>query len=188
MPKTVLALAAPGFEPIELITPVDFLRRAGAEVLIAAVGCGKVVGGAHGITIQADVLFEEVKGQTYDMIFAPGGLPGTTNLAKNKDVVEFIKRHDAAKKFVTAICAAPGFVLAEACNILKGKHACGYPGCDKAIGTTGGYIQTDNVVVDGHIITSRGPGTALLIGFAMIKALFGEAKEAEIRKGVISPL
>lgn len=185
MPK-VLILAATGFEPMELVNPTDLLRRAGADVKVAAVGTpGLQVDAAHGVKILADVQFDAVKNETFDLVVAPGGMPGTKNLAGNHDVVEFIKRHNTAGKWVGAICAAPGFVLAEACGILKGKHACGYPGCDNGIAETGGHLETKAVTVDGNIITSRGPGTSILFGLALIEHLISKEKSDEVAKGAI---
>lgn len=185
MPK-VLVLAATGFEPMELVNPTDLLRRAGADVKVAAVGTeGLQVDAAHGIKIVADVLFADVKNETYDLVVSPGGMPGTKNLAANQDVVEFIKRHEKAGKLVAAICAAPGFVLAQACGIMKGKKGCGYPGCDGPIAETGGEITTDAVTRDGNIITSRGPGTSQQFGLALIEALISKEKAAEVAKGAL---
>lgn len=183
----VCVLVAPGFEPIEAITPIDFLRRAGAEVVVAAVGHNDLnIKGAHDITMKCDASFESVHGETFDCVVAPGGMPGTKNLAKDAKVVEFIKKHHAAGKLVGAICAAPGFVLAEACQLLKGKNACGYPGTDDKIAENGGSKNEDPVTIDGNIVTSRGPGTASLFAVTLIKVLFGEEKSQEIGKGTLT--
>ena len=182
----VCVCLAPGFEPIEAITPIDFLRRAGAEVIVAAVGNPDLlVKGAHNVTVQCDIHFEAVAGETFDGIVCPGGLPGTTNLAKDAAVVASIQRHFKAGKIVGAICAAPGMLLAETCKIVEGKKACGYPGCDAGIQENGGQMMEDLVVTDGNLVTSRGPGTAALFALALIKALFGEAKEQQIGKGTL---
>jgi 4-methyl-5(b-hydroxyethyl)-thiazole monophosphate biosynthesis len=182
----VLFLLAPGFEPIEAITPIDLLRRAGAEVTLAAVGTPDLlVAAAHKVTVKADVKFDDVATQLFDAIVAPGGMPGTTNLAGTPAVVTAIRAHNSAGKLVGAICAAPGFVLGSAAQILGGKNAAGYPGADKGITESGGTIVVQPVVIDGNIITSRGPGTALPFGLALVKALFGAAKEQEIGKAVL---
>lgn len=180
-----VVLLAPGFEPIEAITPIDFLRRAGVEVVVAAVGGNLAVKSAHDVTVTCEVKFEQVAGETFDGIICPGGLPGTTNLAKDAKVVEAIKRHFQAGKVVGAICAAPGMLLGDACQIVKGKKACGYPGCDDGIAKNGGQKMEDLVTVDGNLVTSRGPGTAALFGLALIKALVGPEKEQAIGKGTL---
>lgn len=186
MSKSVLVFAVTGFEPVELVQPVDFLRRAGAKVTVAAVGSkSKIVKGDQGVTIEADALLSDVKGKMFDMVYAPGGIPGADNLAKDKDVVEIIRKHHEAKRWVTSICASPGAVLA-ACDILKGRKACGYPGMDDGISKAGGIKTETKTTVDGNIITSRGPGTAGLLAFEQIKALFGEETMRAVLQGTIS--
>ena len=183
----VLVLLAPGFEEIEAITPIDFLRRAGAEVTIASVGHNDLnVKGSHEITIKADVKFNDVHTQLFDAIICPGGIPGTTNLAKTKEVIDALHAHNKAGKVVAAICAAPGFILAEAAQLLKGKNACGFPGPDQKITENGGNRKEDPVTVDGNIITSRAAGTAIKFALALIEKLCGAEKAQEIGKGTLS--
>jgi 4-methyl-5(b-hydroxyethyl)-thiazole monophosphate biosynthesis len=185
MPRA-LVLLAPGFEPIEATTPIDLLRRGGVEVILAAVGTADLlVTAAHNITVKADVAFDSVATQLFDAIVAPGGMPGTTNLAANAKVVAAIQAHYKAGKIVAAICAAPGFVLGSAAKILAGKKAAGYPGADKGITEVGGTIVNEPVVIDGNIITSRGPGTAPNFGLALVKALVGAEKEQQVGKAIL---
>ncbi|KAH0785070.1 DJ-1 family protein [Histomonas meleagridis] len=180
-------LIAPGFEEVEAITPADFLRRAGVEVILASVGHDDLsIKGAHNIVIKCNAKFPEISKNIYDAIICPGGLPGTTNLAKDANVVEAIKAHLAAGKIVAAICAAPGFVLAEACGIMNGKTGCGYPGCDDKITENGGTKVEDRVYADGNIITSRGPGTASLFALEILRKLVGNEKADEIGKGTLT--
>lgn len=182
----VLVLLAPGFEEIEAITPIDFLRRAGAEVTIASVGHNDLnVKGSHEITIKADVKFNDVHTQLFDAIICPGGIPGTTNLAKTKEVIDALHAHNKAGKVVAAICAAPGFILAEAAQLLKGKNACGFPGPDQKITENGGNRKEDPVTVDGNIITSRAAGTAIKFALALIEKLCGAEKAHEVGKGTL---
>ncbi|KAK8870310.1 hypothetical protein M9Y10_008188 [Tritrichomonas musculus] len=183
----VLILLAPGFEEIEAITPIDYLRRAGAEVTTASVGHNDLnVKGAHDVTIKADVKFTDVHTQLFDAIVCPGGMPGTKNLAKTKEVIDALHAHEKAGKVVAAICAAPGFVLAEAAQLLKGKNACGYPGSDEKITENGGHKNENPVTVDGNIITSRGPGTAYKFALALIEKLVGADKAQEVGKGTLN--
>jgi 4-methyl-5(b-hydroxyethyl)-thiazole monophosphate biosynthesis len=181
-----LVLLAPGFEPVEALTPIDLLRRGGVEVTLAAVGTPDLlVTAAHNITVKADVPFESVSGQIFDAIIAPGGQPGTKNLAANATVVAAIQAHNAAGKVVAAICAAPGFVLGSAAKLLAGKKAAGYPGADGGITEVGGTIVNEAVVVDGNIVTSRGVGTAIQFGLALVKVLVGAEKEQAVGKAIL---
>lgn len=183
--KAIILLAT-GFEEVEAVTPIDFLRRVGVEVTIASVGTGKLeASGAHGVVFKTDVRFEDVATNLYDAIIAPGGLPGTTNLAADAQVVAAIKSHFAAGKVVAAICAAPGFLFAEACGIMKGRTGCGYPGCDDKIEQFGGSKVSDRVHIDGNIITSRGPGTAPDFALALVRKLLGEQAATKLGKGTL---
>lgn len=185
MVKVCICLA-PGFEECEALVPTDFLRRAGAEVILAAVGTPDLlVQAAQKVTVKADVKFDDVQNEEFDAIICPGGMPGTTNLAKHAPLIVKLKKQVTSGKLVAAICAAPGFVLAEAAQILNGKHACGYPGTDDLITKNGGIKSNDPVVVDGNIITSRAPGTAYLFALALIKYLFDQSKADEIAKGTL---
>ena len=183
---TVLILAATGFEPIELVTTCDILRRSGANVKVAAVGTESLaVRTSHSMIIHADAFFNDLEDHTYDLIVCPGGMPGTKNLASDVSVVEFIKRHYSAGKICAAICAAPGYVFAEACGILKGKRACGYPGTDQKIEENGGIITEMDVVKDGNIVTSRGPGTAVEFALTLVDILWGKEKRNEVARGLL---
>lgn len=185
MPKVII-LAVPGVEPMEVVCPVDLLRRAGVDVKIAAACTNEIqVEASFGIKIVADVMFDSIKNETFDLVIAPGGMSGPDNLTNNQDTIEFIKRHDMAGKLVAAICAASGYVLAKACGIMKGRKGCRYPGLDTPIEEAGGELTTDIVTRDGNVITSRGPGTSLQFGIALVEALFSKEKAQEIAKNAI---
>ena len=51
---TVLIILPEGFEELEAVAPIDLLRRAGAEVVTAALGDGIHVTGRNGLTVHAD--------------------------------------------------------------------------------------------------------------------------------------
>lgn len=181
-----LVLIATGTEPVEVICPIDFMLRGGIEVVTASVGTPTTyVECDPFLRVTCDVRFEDVKDQLYDVIVVPGGSPGTQNLAENKDVVKCIQAHHTAGKHIASICAAPGMVLAEACQIMKGVTGCGYPGVDDKIDQNGGKKVIERVHVDGKIITSRGPGTAPLFGIEIVRQLVGEAKANEIAAGML---
>ena len=74
---------AQGFEEIEALCPLDIMRRAGIEVRTVGVG-SKEITGAHKITVTADITLDEYKYSSPDMIFLPGGMPGTLNLAASE--------------------------------------------------------------------------------------------------------
>ena len=180
MSKTGVFLAQ-GLEEIEGLTVVDLLRRAGVEVVTISISGAREVTGSHNITVLADALFEDVDFAELDGVVLPGGMPGTTNLMNHAGVNEVMKTFDGAGKLVAAICAAPS-VLGQA-GLLKGRKATCYPGFEGKL--TGAVISTDEVVRDGHIITSRGMGTAIPFGLALTAYFMGQEKAGELGKSII---
>ncbi len=166
---------ATGYEEVEALTVVDLLRRAGVETTMVSVTGEKNVTGSHGITIQVDKLFKEID-DSADMLVLPGGMPGTPNLKAHKGLTEMIERYAAdSSKYIAAICAAPT-VFGEM-GLLQDRMATCYPGMEE--GLIGATVLEDKVVIDGRIITSRGLGTAIHFGLALVGILAGgdEAKE-----------
>ena len=164
MPKTAIFLAD-GFEEIEALTVVDLLRRANIEISTVSIMGRKNVTGSHNITVEADALLEETDFDSLDMLILPGGMPGTTNLADCKALTDKIKEFDENDKMLCAICAAP--TVFGKLGILKGKKACCFPGREDDL--LGADVQTSSVTKDGHFITSRGMGTAIDFGLAIIE-------------------
>jgi 4-methyl-5(b-hydroxyethyl)-thiazole monophosphate biosynthesis len=177
MPKTTLVILAEGFEEIEAIAPVDVLRRAGVRVTLVGVN-SLVVKSSRNIGVQADVLLKDIK-DLPDAVILPGGLPGATNLAKSGEVARLVKQMNAAGKLVAAICAAPAAVLAPL-GILDGKKATCYPGDERDFSGKTVYSE-ERVVVDGNIITSQGPGTALEFALAIAARLAGQEMAGTVR-------
>lgn len=176
-----LVLLANGFEEVEGITQVDFLRRGGLNVTSASIHDSKTVMGAHNIPVGADALLSELNPDDFDIVILPGGGVGTQNLGKSQAVVSIIKKYSAENKWVAAICAAPS-VLGDN-GLVKGKKCTCYPGFESHM--TGGEITTDEVVVDGKIITSRGPGTALAFALKIIELLVSKEAAVEVAEDAL---
>ncbi|PIU39866.1 MAG: DJ-1 family protein, partial [Candidatus Omnitrophica bacterium CG07_land_8_20_14_0_80_50_8] len=125
MKKTALIVLADGFEEIEAVTPIDVLRRAGIEVIVAGVGKREVTG-AHDITVETDLMLEQYQGIP-DAVVLPGGMPGAANLNQSEALKDLLQKMKRAGKIIAAICASPAVVLAPN-GILEGKKATCYPG------------------------------------------------------------
>ncbi|KAB1440975.1 DJ-1 family glyoxalase III [Candidatus Galacturonibacter soehngenii] len=171
---------ADGFEEIEGLTVVDLLRRAEIEIDMISITKKREVTGAHQIVVLADKLFEEVSFETYDMLVLPGGMPGTKNLGACEGLVTLLKQFAKEKKNISAICAAPS-VLGDN-EILKGKHAICYPGFEERL--KGAVIEEKNVVVDENIITSKGMGTAIDFGLAIIEKLVNQKTALKLKAAI----
>lgn len=179
MTKKILVLLAEGFEEVEAITPIDYLRRAGVEVTTAAIGEDQTVKGSHGIPVMADTTLStltrqggQVDSAAWDGVLLPGGIPGAPNLAASKGTSDLVKNMSQAGKWVCAICASPAVVLFPL-GILKDRRFTCYPGMEEKV--SGATWSEEPVVIDGHIITSRGAGTAAAWAVAIIGKLTDEA-------------
>jgi 4-methyl-5(b-hydroxyethyl)-thiazole monophosphate biosynthesis len=192
MPKKALILLAEGFEEVEAITPIDYLRRAGIEACTAAVGGKRTVTGAHGIPVTADILLADAAGKApWDAIVLPGGMPGASNLAASKETAALLTGAVASGALICAICASPAVVLAPL-GLLSGKKFTCYPGMEGTVpAAAGARWSEDRVVTDAGgtycLITSRGAGTAADFAIAVISKLLSEAEGEKIAKSVVMP-
>lgn len=175
----VYIFLADGFEEIEGLTAVDLLRRAGCDVKTVSVIGRKVIKGSHDICLYADMMFDDIK-EKADMLVLPGGMPGTNHLREHEGLAALLKEQYEAGKWVAAICAAPS--VFEGLGFLKDRKATSYPG---AVGEAVGEYLEDKVVVDGHVITSRGVGTAIPFALKLIEVLCGAGKAEEIAASII---
>jgi len=185
MAKKTLVLLADGFEDVEAITPVDYLRRAGIEVTTASIsGNLTVTSKWGGIKMIADTTLTGLvkQGGGWDAVILPGGMPGASNLAASKETGSLLKNMAAAGKLVCAICAAPAIVLAPL-GLLAGKKFTCYPGMEKGIND--GKWSDARVVTDGNIITSRGAGTAGEFAIAIIEKLLDKTTADKIAAAVL---
>jgi 4-methyl-5(b-hydroxyethyl)-thiazole monophosphate biosynthesis len=176
MAKILVPLAT-GFEEIEAVTIIDLLRRASNHVVTCSLQDTLEVSGAHFITIQANATIKSVLNENFDMIVLPGGGQGTQNLASNKTVQELLKKFKVEKKLIPAICAAP-YALHTA-GVLNKKYTC-YPSFEKKIGETG-YCPNEDVVIDGNVITSKGPSTAMSFALELVKLLNGQESFKQLK-------
>ena len=168
-------LLAPGFEEVEAVTPADFLRRAGVDVRFVGIG-GLLIEGSHGIRLQADTTIEELAEEPEGVI-VPGGMPGAANIAASPRAMELIRRTHERQRLVAAICAAPAVVL-EPAGVLAGRRATCFPGMEERFATA--RFTQNRVVVDGNVVTSRGPGTSAEFAVKLIELIAGREKAQEI--------
>ncbi|MDA3938807.1 MAG: DJ-1/PfpI family protein [Spirochaetia bacterium] len=180
--KKITVLIATGFEEIEAITPIDILRRGGLDVVTAGIGDTKITG-SHGIKIECDATIEQINADDFDGVVIPGGLPGASNISESSEANQFIKSMYRDKKLIAAICASPSMVLSPL-KILDGMKSTGYPGFESEFSDFV-EIKTENVVVDGNFITSKGPGTAADFSFAILEYLLGKEKMDSVAQSML---
>ncbi|MBF0505733.1 MAG: DJ-1/PfpI family protein [Nitrospirae bacterium] len=179
MPR-VAVLLADGFEEVEAMSIVDVLRRADITAVIAGLHAGHIEG-AHQVKVIPDTTIDAIHADNFDMLVLPGGQPGSDNLNADERVKVLIRDFYKKGKLTGAICAAP-YVLANA-GILDGKEATVYPSFENRLGKAR-YVNK-NVVSDGQILTSRGPGTALEFGIAIVEKLVSRERAEAIKEAML---
>jgi len=176
--KKVLIPLAEGFEEIEALATADILKRAGLEVVIAGFP-GTIVKGRSDIKVITEKRIDDVDYRDFDCLVLHGGNPGYINLGKSKKVVEIINDFDRQKKLIAAICAAPSILAKQ--GVLDNRRATIFPGMEREVPRP----RSAKVVVDGHIITSQGPGTTIDFALEIIKNLLGKAKADEVSRELV---
>jgi 4-methyl-5(b-hydroxyethyl)-thiazole monophosphate biosynthesis len=181
--KKVAVLLAEGFEEVEAVTPIDFLRRADITVYPTKIGesNSKIVKGSRGIFIEAEYFLQDLP-DNLDAVILPGGMPGAKNLSESEEVIELLKTMIQENKIICAICAAPAVVLNKH-NLLDGHKATCFPSFEKEY--TEVKYSPERVVIDGQFITSQGAGTAAEFSIAIIKQLVGEEAALKIHKATL---
>jgi len=211
MNKKAIVLMADGFEDVEAVTPIDYLRRAGVNVTTASISDNLTVTSRWGgIKLISDITLTDLLKQNrcdWDAVIVPGGMPGASNLAASNETSELLKKMAAAGKLICAICASPVVVLAPL-GLISGKRFTCYPGLEMKAADSkssdnlrSNEPQSDdkqpvelwsddlwsdeNVVVDGNIITSRAAGTAGKFAIVIIEQLLGRAAGKKIADSVL---
>lgn len=180
---SVLIPLAEGFEELEAVALIDVMRRGGIEVRLVFIEDelhGRLVTGANGITLQADMSIKNIIVDDFDMIVLPGGWKGTYALAENARVLELLKQFKE-NKIVGAMCAAP-FALKKA-GVLGHNYTC-YPGAKDEIDQPG-YTEDKKVVIDANVMTSQGPGTAVCFGLSIVETLVGKESMQAVKDGML---
>ncbi|MCI6691433.1 MULTISPECIES: DJ-1 family glyoxalase III [unclassified Clostridium] len=175
----VAVLLANGFETLEALTVVDILRRGEVECNTFSLE-GNEVTTSHNIKLKADKSIMDEEINSYDFLVLPGGMPGSINLRDDERVIELVKKFNEKNKWVCAICAGP-IVLGKA-GITEGKNVTCYPGFEEELGNCN--YKNDMVVVDGNIITGRGPAAAIPFAFEILSKI-SEEKAEKIKKAML---
>lgn len=179
--KKTLILLANGYEEVEALTVVDFLRRAEITIDIVSVTGKLETESAHGVHITADKLIEEIDPKEYDAVITPGGLPGAHLLAENEKVTKLLKSFYEDDKLVASICASP--LALEAAGIAKNIKGTCYPGFEDKIHYK--EFSEEPVVKDSNVITSRGPATTAYFALSIIEELAGKEVADKIKNGTL---
>lgn len=176
----VYVFLAEGFEEVEALAVVDVLRRADIDTKMVSVSDKYEVKSSHDVIIRADLLIDEADFDKADMLFLPGGIPGTPNLASNPVLMQNIIEFNKQGKKLAAICAAPS-IFGEL-GILEGKTASCFPGYEDKL--KGADYKREKFITDGNITTGRGMGSAIELGLELVRILISEDKSEDIMRKI----
>jgi 4-methyl-5(b-hydroxyethyl)-thiazole monophosphate biosynthesis len=179
MSKKVLFVLFEGFEELEAVAPIDLLRRAGADVTLASLSGDPIVVGRSGIAVKTDAPLGNADAGAYDLLVIPGG-PGTKKARADGRIASLARALADSGKLVAAICAAPT-ILADA-GVLAGKR---FTAHFSTAGELEGALAGEAVVEDGNVITSRGAGTAVAFGIALVRRLFGQDAADDVARAIM---
>lgn len=199
--KGTYIFLAPGFEPLEALAPMDILRRGGVDAQFVSTDEDYFAESTQGYSIVTDLCWEdfidESQSEGIECMIFPGGLPGADNLGANAQLMDIARKHYDDGGLTCAICAAPARAIAANLDV-KGRHMTAYEGFEselEAAGAIVGQADTssatdsevgdDKVVIDGNLITAKGPGLAMDFGFAILTALRGPEVCAQVRRGMM---
>lgn len=182
MSKKVLVPIADGCEEIEAVCIIDVLRRAGASVTVASVDQVQVTA-SRGVRLVADKLIADCVDETYDLIALPGGMPGAEHLRDSKELAVILKRQQQENRLYGAICASPAVVFQHH-GLLGQRRATSHPNFIDRLENTDAIES--RVVVDGTVVTSRAPGTALEFALRLVALLYGEQKAKEVAEPMLA--
>ena len=174
--KGVNIFLADGFEDVEALATNDVLRRGGIDVNIVSIYDEYTVESSHGINVNADLMLENLNtgasGTTEkDVMIFPGGMPGTRNLAACEPLMKAMKAHYAAGGTVAAICAAPGLVLSQLGDALKGAEVTCFDGFESCLEAEGATFVPKPAVRSERIITGRSAGHAVSFALEILRLL-----------------
>lgn len=162
MNKCAAILLAPGFEEAEAIIVIDILKRSKINVTTLACNFERELKSYHDVTLKADDLLLNKSETLFDAVIIPGGPQGSQILSRDKEALDFIRKHDEAQKYICPICSAAAKVLAPN-KLLKGRRYV----CSGALSedvTDGVYVNAP-VVQDGNLVSGQGLGAAFDFSF-----------------------
>lgn len=184
--KAVFVMVGTGFDEIEALAPVDVMRRAGMEVFTVSMTDNRLVKGATGNLIVADMSVSDLSPDRIDWLIFPGADKSEDAVNLDESLNDIVKDHWDKGGNIAAICAAPALILGPL-GIIKGVKATGYPFLKEDLERNGGIYSEEPVVIGDRMITSKGPGTTIEFALAIVRKAKGPETEKALREGMVIP-
>ncbi|WP_279122355.1 DJ-1 family glyoxalase III [Muribaculum intestinale] len=184
--KATFVMLGNGFDEIEALAPVDVMRRAGMEVFTVSMTDKRLVRGATGNNIVADMGISDLNPEQIDWLVFPGADKSEDAVNLDESLNDIVKDHWDKGGNIAAICAAPALILGPL-GIIKGVKATGYPFLKEDLERNGGIYSEEPVVIGDRMITSKGPGTTIEFALAIVRKAKGPETEKALREGMVIP-
>ena len=184
MPR-VLVVLAPGAEEIETVTVADVLVRAGCEVVVAHAG-DEVVAGSRGIRLAGHTALDAVADQDFDLVYLPGGIGSAEYCRDDQRIQDLAQRQLESGRDLAVICACPIALVPR--GLARDRAVTCYPAKREEVEPAVREWRDQAVVVDGNLITSQGPGTAMALALTLARRLAGEDTAAEVAAAMLTGL
>lgn len=178
----VLVFLADGFEEVEALTIVDYLRRVDIFVDTVSIKNDFFVNGSHQIIVKADKLLDEINLDDYSALYIPGGTKGAERLRDDQRVIDIVKKFDQDKKIIAAICAGP--IVFERAGVVSDKRVVSHPSVEDDLKNIGKYEKDQLVAQDSNILTSRGAGPSIYLSFKLIEKILGNDAKEKLKPGI----
>lgn len=175
---SALVLLSEGAEEMETVITVDVLRRGGIDVTLAGLEGTNPVTCSRNVVIKPDAALSDAAKKDYDVVICPGGAKGADNLAASSAVGSLLKKQESRGGLIACICAAP--IALKSHGIAKGKNVTSHPSVDKVLKDAGYQYSEGRVVIDGKLVTSRGPGTTFEFALTLVELLAGKEKKESL--------
>ena len=177
----ILVFLANGFEDIEAITVIDYLRRADIDVTTVSIHDSNDVESKSNIIIKADANLADINPSDYDGLYIPGGTQGAESLRDDDRVIDIVKEFDNEKKLIAAICAGP--IVLNRAGVLADKRATSFPDLKGDIDNVLEYVDNQLVVTDGNITTSRGAAVTVYLAMRLVEIIKGPEAVEDLKHG-----
>jgi len=183
----ILLLAPKGFEILEFSALFDVLAWAnnlGCDIKVETCGFKKQVPSAFGVSITVDVLLGDINLDDYDALAITGGFEedGYYEDVYNENFLDIIRVFHSKNKIIASICT--GALPLGKSGILTGKNATTYWRRQEELARFGVNILSEQIVMDGNVITSGCPGSAIPVAFKFLEVLTDSDKMNDVKSAM----
>ncbi len=179
----VLVVLAPGAEEIETVTVGDVLVRAGQQVVVASTTAELVVLGSRGLPLAAHTRLDQVRHQAFDLVYLPGGGGSAACCRDDPRIQDLAQAQLAGGGLLGVICASPIALVPR--KLCAGRQITSYPGVRAQVEPHAAGWKDQAVVVDGNLVTSQGPGTAIAFALTLAGMLAGSDVASQVARDML---